>query len=175
MFGTGTAGLFRQLSGVEPNTNTLRVCADKPHPLYRRICYTFAWNALLSFAFLNLIGLIVAVQTGRWRMRQIYTYGYLPVFLLVLSGGLFAVLPRVRRSTIGEGIERRYFYGAVWSISVAQTVLLILWKALPPGRSGDLIKLFFYLAVLVGAGFAGAAGLLPRTRPILPGELMVAD
>lgn len=175
MFGTGTAGLFGQLPGVEPKPYILRFCEDKPNPLYRRISYTFAWNALLSFALLNLIGLIVAVQTGRWRMRQIYSYGYLPVFLLVLSGGLFAVLPRVRRSTMGEGVERRYFYGAVWSITAAQTTLLILWKALPPGRSGDLIKLSFYVAVLIGAGFAAAAGLLPRTRPILPGELMVAD
>jgi hypothetical protein len=63
----------------------------------------------------------------------------------------------------------------VWSITAAQTTLLILWKTLPPGRSGDLVKLVFYVAVLVGAGTAAARGLLPRTRPILPGELMVAD
>lgn len=175
LFGTGTAGLFGQLPGVEPKPYILHFCEDKPNPLYRRVCYTFAWNALLSFAILNLIGLLIAVQTGRWRLRQIYAYGYLPLFLLVLSGGLFAVLPRVRRSTIGEGVERRYFYGAVWSITAAQTVLLILWKTLPPGRSGDLLKLFFYFAVLAGAGLAAAAGRLPRTRPILPGEFMVAD
>jgi hypothetical protein len=175
VFGTGAAGLFGQLPGVEAQPYILRFCEDKPNPLYRRVCYTFAWNALLSFALLNLLGLILAVQTGRWRLRQIYIYGYLPVFLMVVSGGVFAVLPRVRRSTLGEGVERRYFYGAVWSISAAQTVLLVLWKMLPPGRSGDVVKLVFYIAVLAGAGTAAARGLLPRTRPILPGELMVAD
>jgi hypothetical protein len=173
--GTGTAGLFGQLPGVEPQPYILRFCEDKPNPLYRRICYTFAWNALLSFALLNLLGLLVAVQTGRWRLRQIYTYGYLPVFLIVMSGGLVAVLPRVRRSTLLEGIERRYFYGAVWSITAAQTALLILWKTLPPGRSGDLVKLVVFVTVLAAMGRAAARGLLPRTRPILPGEVMVAD
>ena len=175
VFGTGTAGLFGQLPGMEAQPHILRFCEDKPNPFYRRVCYTFAWNALLSFALLNLMGLLIAVETGRWRLRQIYTYGYLPIFLVVLSGGVFAILPRVRRSTMGEGVERRYFYGAVWSITAAQTTLLILWKTLPPGRSGDLIKLFFYLAVLAGVGTAAARGVLPRTRPILPGELLVAD
>ncbi len=175
VFGTGTAALFGQLPGVEARPYILRFCEDKPNPLYRRVCYIFAWNALLSFALLNLVGLVVAVQTGRWRLRQIYTYGYLPVFLIVVSGGLFAVLPRVRRSTIGEGVERRYFYGAVWSITAAQTTLLILWKTLPPGRSGDLLKLVLYVAVAAGMSAAAGRGLLPRTRPILPGEVMVAD
>ncbi len=175
LFGTGTAGLFGQLPGVEPQPYILRFSENKPNPLYRRVCYTFAWNALLNFALLNLLGLIVAAQTGRWRLRQIYTYGYLPLFLITMSGGLFAVLPRVRRFTLGEGVERRYFYGAVWSITSAQTVLLILWKTLPPGRFNDLAKLVLYVAVLAGVGVAAARGLLPRTRPILPGELMVAD
>jgi hypothetical protein len=32
-----------------------------------------------------------------------------------------------------------------------------------------------YCAFLAAGGIAAAAGLLPRTRPILPGELIVAD
>jgi hypothetical protein len=53
MVGTGIAGLRGQLPGVEPRPYILRFDEDKPNPLYRRVCYTFAWNAVLSFALLN--------------------------------------------------------------------------------------------------------------------------
>ena len=175
LFGTGIAGLFGQLPGVEPQPYILRFCEDKPNPIYRRICYAFAWNALLNFAILNLLGLIVAVQTGVWRLRQIYSYAYFPIFLIIGAGGLFAVLPRVRRSTVGEGTERRYFYGAVWAVTAAQAVLLVLWKTLPRTHTADTAKLVVYVAVLAGLGMAAAYGWLPRTRPILSGEVIVAD
>jgi hypothetical protein len=172
---TGIAGLFGQLPGVEPAPYILRFSENKPNPLYRRVCYTFAWNALLSFALLNLIGLIDAVQSGVWRLKQIYASGYLPIFGAIMLGGLFAVLPRVRRSTVGEGTERRYFYGTVWSVTAAQITLLILWKLLPRTHTTDIFKLIAYAGVLLLMGFAAAKGVLPRTRPILPGEVMVAD
>jgi hypothetical protein len=175
LIGTGVAALFGQLPGVEAAPYILRFCEHKPNPLYRRICYTFAWNALLNFALLNLLGLLVAVATRRWRLRQIYQYGYFPLLVLILGLGVAGVLPRVRRSTAGEGIERRYFYGTVWAVTAAQTVLLILWKTLPETHSADLLKLFIFVAVLAGVGAAASRGALPRTRPILPGELMVAD
>jgi hypothetical protein len=175
LLGTAIAGRFGQLPGVEPRPYILLFNEDKPNPLYRRICYTFAWNALLSFALLNLYGLAAAVATGRWALKQIYLAGYLPVFLCVLALGLLGVLPRARRSTKGEGFERRYFYGAVWSVTFAQTALLILWKTLPRAHSTDIIKLIAFIAVILLVGAASTFGLLPRTRPILPGELMVAD
>ena len=84
---TGLAGLFGQLPGVEPRPYILRFSEDKPNPLYRRVCYTFAWNALLSFAALNLLGLSVAALSGRWYLKQIYHYGYAPAFLIVLVLG----------------------------------------------------------------------------------------
>ena len=37
-------------------------------------------------------------------------------------------LPRVKPSTQGEGHERRYFYGSVWAVAIAQPVLWLLWK-----------------------------------------------
>jgi hypothetical protein len=175
LLGTGAAGLKGQLPGVEPAPYILRFCEDKPNPLYRRICYTFAWNALLNFALLNLIGLLVAVATGKWRLRQIYDYGYFPLLALILGLGIGGVLPRVRRSTAGEGVERRYFYGTVWAVTAAQTVLLVLWKTLPRTHTTDVIKLMTYGLVLLVLGMAASRGTLPRTRPILPGELMVAD
>ena len=175
LVGTGVAGLFGQLPGVEPRPYILRFCEDKPNPAYRRICYTFAWNALLSFAVLNLTGLVTAVMTKRWYLQQIYRYGYAPLCTAILVLGALGLLPRVRPSTKGEGAERRYFYSSVWSIAISQTVLFMLWKLLPRGQAGDVAKLVAFLAILAGTGFAASLGFLPRTRPILPGELMVAD
>jgi hypothetical protein len=108
-------------------------------------------------------------------MKQVYAHGYTPVLIVILLLGAFGVLPRVRRSTQGEGWERRYFYGAVWSVTAAQTVLLILWKSLPKNHATDIAKLVACCAVLIVMGTLAAYGVLPRTRPILPGELMVAD
>src|SRR5271168_829866 len=162
---TGIAAFYGQLPGSEPAPYILRFTEDRPNPLYRRICYTFAWNALLNFALLNLAGLAVAVATGTWYMKQIYARGYTPLLIVILALGALGVLPRVRRSTQGEGWERRYFYGTVWAVTAAQTVLLILWKTLPRTRSTDIVKLIVYCAVLSGMGLAAVYGRLPRTRP----------
>ncbi len=175
LFGTGVAGVAGQLPGVEPRPYILRFSEERPNPLYRRVCYTFAWNALLNFAILNLLGLVVAAVTGTWRLRQIYAYGYFLLLALILAGGVMGILPRVRRSTAGEGIERRYFYGAVWAVTAGQTALLVLWKTLPRTHAADMAKLVVYVSILITISLAAARGMLPRTRPILPGELMVAD
>jgi hypothetical protein len=175
MAGTGIAGLFGQLPGVEPRPYILRFTEDKPNPLYRRICYTFAWNAVVTFTLLNLAGLVIAVATGKWNMKQLYFRGYFPLCAIVLLLGVLGVLPRVRKSTKGEGSERRYFYGSVWASVIAQTALLILWKALPETPFTAEFKLAAFVASLVLVGIAAAAGILPRTRPIIPGEFMVAD
>jgi hypothetical protein len=136
LLGTGIAGLYSQLPGVEPRPYILRFDEDKPNPLYRKVCYTFAWNAVLSFALLNLAGLIAAVVTGAWSMKQIYIYGYSPLCAFILLLGMLGKLPRVGSSTQGEGTERRYFYGSVWSVTIAQTLLLVPRRQ--PGEAGGL-------------------------------------
>ena len=173
--GTGIAAVFGVLPGVEPRPYILHFCEDKPNPLYRRICYTFACNALLNFALLNLAGLLIAVITGKWYLKQIYARAYLPVLLGLVACGALGLLPRAAGSTKNEGVERRYFYGAVWSIPIAQTLLMVLWKALPRTHAADLVKLGVFLFVIAALGTAAAFGMLPRTRPILPGEAIVAD
>jgi hypothetical protein len=173
--GTGVAGLRGRLPGVEPRPYILRFDEDKPNPLYRRVCYTFAWNAVLSFALLNLSGLLIAAATGLWYMKQIYRYGYFPLCGAILLLGAAGTLPRVRLSTRGEGTERRYFYGSVWAVTVAQTLLLVLWQTLSKTRTSSLVKLGVYVTALLLMGLAAYRGVLPRTRPIVPGELMVAD
>jgi hypothetical protein len=175
LLGTGIAGLYAQLPGVEPRPYILRFDEDRPNPLYRKVCYTFAWNAVLSFALLNIAGLVYAVFTGSWRLKQIYDYGYSPLCAIILLLGLLGKLPRVGPSTKGEGIERRYFYGSVWAVTVAQTILLILWKTLPETRTGSFIKLAAFVVALAVMGSLAGRGLLPRTRPILPGEIIISD
>ncbi len=175
LMSTGVAALFGKLPGVEARPYILRFCEDRPNPFYRRLCYTFAWNALLNFALLNLIGLISAVATHTWRLKQIYAYGYFPLLFAMLALGGFGMLPRAGVSTKREGVERRYFYGALWAVSLAQALLLSLWKVLPRSHSGDVWKLVAFVLALAGIGTAAAFGVLPRTRPIVAGEVIVAD
>jgi hypothetical protein len=175
LLGTGIAALRGSLPGAEPAPYILRFDEDKPNPLYRRVCYTFAWSAVLSFALLNLAGIVIAVATGTWYMKQIYFYGYAPLCAIILILGAAGVLPRVRASTKGEGTERRYFYGSVWAVVISQTLLLVFWKALPATRTAAAIKLVVYVATLLAVALAAYRGALPRTRPIVPGESMVAD
>jgi hypothetical protein len=172
---TGIAGLRGRLPGCEPRPYILRFDEDRPNPLYRRLCYTFAWNAVLNFALLNLAGLLIAVVTGLWRMKQIYTYAYAPLCAVILLLGLLGKLPRVGPSTKGEGTERRYFYGSLWAVTAGQTLLLILWKTLPRTHASDLVELAAFVAVLLLMGVLAYQGKLYRTRPILPGEWAVSD
>ena len=109
----------------------LRFDEDKPNPLYRRICYTFAWNAVLSFTTLNLAGLVMAAATGVWHLKQIYFYAYSPLCAIILLLGILGKLPRVGPSTKGEGVERRYFYGSVWAVTAAQRRAAALEESFP--------------------------------------------
>jgi hypothetical protein len=175
MIGTGIAGLRGKLPGCEPAPYIIRFTEDKPNPLYRRICYTFAWGAAVSYGLLNLAGLVVAVITGKWMLKQIYYYGYFPVVIPVWILGLLGKLPRVKPSTAGEGDERRYFYGTVWAMCIAQPVLFVLWKTLPQNRATDVIKLLVFTGILAGVGYLSYRGYLPRTRKIVPGEIAALD
>jgi hypothetical protein len=168
--GTGLAGWFGQLPGVEPAPYILQFSEDRPNPLYRRICYTLAWSEVVSYAVLNSAGLIDAAINGAWRMRAIYDVWYLPIAATIWILGALGWLPRVGRSTKGEGHERRYFYGSVWAACIAQPALWLLWGIVPAGRVGDVVKLAIFWGILAYVGNLARRGLLPRTRPILPGE-----
>jgi hypothetical protein len=170
---TGIAGLRGRLPGTEPRPYILRFDEDRPNPLYRRVCYTFAWSAVVTFASLNLLGLAGSAFTGVWYMHQLYTWVYAPLCGLILLLGALGKLPRVGPSTKGEGIERRYFYGSVWAVTAAQSLLLVLWKTLPHNHASDVVKLGAYMAAMAFMGFLSSQGKLYRTRPILPGEVMV--
>ena len=170
LVGTGIAGLRGKLPGCEPAPYIIRFTEDRPNPLYRRICYTTVWGEVVAFAMLNAAGLAVAAFTGTWQLKQMYMSAYFPIAGTVWLLGALGQLPRVRASTANEGHERRYFYGSVWAVTIAQPILWILWKFLPATPVADTTKLIVFIGVLLIVGFASRLGLLPRTRPILPGE-----
>ena len=172
---TGAAALGGRLPGVEPRPYILRFTEDKPNPLYRRVCYTVAWSDLITFAVLNLAGLVYAVASGSWRLRQIYDAAYFPLAIALWICGAISILPRVRTSTKGEGTERRYFYGTVWAVCAAEPVLGLLWKILPRSHHSDILKLAAFAGILGLAGWIARLGKLPRTRPIVAGEWAVSD
>ena len=175
LLGTGIAGLRGPLPGVEPAPYIIRFTEDRPNPLYRRLCYTLAWSEIIAFAVLNVAGLVYAVATGEWRLRWMYNVAYLPIVASVWLLGALGWLPRVKASTRGEGHERRFFYGSAWAVCLAQPVLWFLWRALPRTFTADAAKLAIFLAILAYVGNLARLGLLPRTRPILPGEVVVSD
>ena len=175
MIGTGIVGLRGRLPGCEPAPYIIRFTEDRPNPLYRRICYTTVWGEVVAFAVLNVAGLAWAVITGEWRIRQMYEVGYFPIAGTFWILGAMGMLPRVKPSTQNEGHERRYFYGSVWAVAIAQPILWGLWKFLPHGRTADVTKLLVFVSILGIVGHLARRGVLPRTRPIVPGELAVLD
>jgi hypothetical protein len=175
LIGTAVAGLMGQLPGCEPAPYIIRFTEDRPNPLYRRICYTTAWGEVVAFAVLNIAGLAYAIATGEWRLKQMYEYGYFPIAGTMWLLGALGLLPRVKPSTAGEGHERRYFYGSVWAVAIAQPVLWLMWKVLPQTRPADAMKLVVFVGILAAVGWCARLGLLPRTRPIVPGELAISD
>src|SRR5204863_9884884 len=148
LVGSAIAGLRGRVPGGEPKPYIIRFTEDRPNPLYRRICYTFAWSEVITFALLNITGLIVAIVTGHWYLKQIYRWAYFPLAGTLWALGAAGRLPRVKASTKGEGHERRYFYGSVWAVCCAQPVLWLMWKVLPQTRVADTVKLVIFLAIL---------------------------
>jgi hypothetical protein len=175
LLGTGVAGLRGRLPGVEPKPYIIRFTEDRPNPLYRRVCYTFAWSEVITFAVLNVSGLVVAIATGHWYLKEIYRAAYFPLAGSIGLLGALGRMPRVKPSTKGEGHERRYFYGSVWAVCWGQPALWLMWKVLPHTRIADLFKLVVFLGILGFVGTLARRGRLPRTRPIVPGELAVSD
>lgn len=175
LLGTGIAGLRGRLPGCEPAPYIIRFTEDRPNPLYRRVCYTFAWSEVITFAVLNIAGLVWAIISGHWQLKQIYEVAYFPIAGTIWVLGAMGQLPRVKASTKGEGHERRYFYGSVWAVCWAQPILWFMWKALPQTPVYDSVKLLVFLSILAFVGNMARLGRLPRTRPIVPGELAVSD
>ncbi len=165
LLGTGIAGLAGKLPGCEPAPYIIRFTEDRPNPLYRRICYTMAWGEVIAFAALNAGGLLYAIVTGEWRLKQIYEWFYFPIAGTFWVLGALGKLPRVKASTAGEGHERRYFYGSVWAVTIAQPILWFLWKVLPRSTGSDIVKLVIFVRHSRARRQHGAAGAAAPHAP----------
>jgi len=172
---TGVAAYFGKLPGTETRPYVMFFTEDKPNPFYRRFCYTVAWGVIVAYAAVNVTGLLVAILSGRWMMHQLYASAFLPVMIGVWALGLLGWLPRAKKSVQFEGYERRVFYGAVWTVALAQPVIWLLWRAFPPSPLVDTVKLVVFAGLMCAVGYVAYRGYLPRTRPIVPGEPITLD
>ncbi len=161
-------GLRGRLPGVEPRPY-IRVFGEPlPNLPYRRVCYTAAWIDLLVPYALNLLGLVIALFSGRWRLAWLYTYWYYPLALAVVAGTLLDWTPRARRSTAREGVERAWFYVAIWTVVPVQALAWAWWRlgawlGLAPVPLIAL-RLGGFLLSSTALIWLGARGKLPRTQ-----------
>jgi hypothetical protein len=175
LIGTGLAGMLGKLPGTETRPYVMFFTEDKPNPVYRRFCYTMAWGVIAAYPAVNITGLLTAIVSGRWMMYQLYVSLFVPVMAGMWLLGALGRLPRTKASVRFEGYERRVFYGAVWTVTLAQIVLWGFWKALPRGLASDATMLTVFAALMGCVGWLAYRGYLPRTRPIVPGEPITLD
>jgi hypothetical protein len=144
---TGLAGLFGKLPGMERFPYVGRTGEDKPNPLYRRVCYIAAWSGILSYAILNLAGLIDVLALGTWHLQTLYRVAFYPVAAGIWIAGALGFLPMGKASVRGQAAERGSLYEALTAAVLAQPILGILSLVLPQTRSTYAIELVAFAAV----------------------------
>ena len=157
-----------RLPGVEARPYVIYFGEDRPNLPYRMVCYTACWIDLLAPYALNLIGLLVAAVTGRWRLSWDYAHLYWPLAGLIVLATVCNLTPRARRSTRREGAERAWFYVAVWTVVPAQAVAWAMWRLgaglhWTPDRLIEA-RLGAFLAASIVLLSLGLTGKLPRTE-----------
>jgi len=163
----GWRALKGRLPGVEPRPYITHYGLDQPNLPYRVVCYTAAWiDICIPFA-LNFIGLVLASLTGKWIIGELYAKLYYPLALAIAAGTFLNLTPRARRSTIGEGAEKAWFYVGIWTVVPAQVAAWGAWRL--GGRLGlepITLNRFRLTVFLIVAGLfylGGLLGRLPRT------------
>lgn len=160
-------GFRGRLPGVEPAPYITHYGVEQPNLWYRRVCYTAAWIDLLAPFFLNLLGLLIAVATRRWLMRELYLWLYWPITAAIVIATALDITPRARRSTAHEGAERAWFYVAIWMVVPSQVAAWAMWRLGPrlglAGHQLDLARLIAFLSVTAFFALLGATGRLGRT------------
>lgn len=163
--GFGFAGV---LPGVEPRPYITHYGVPQRNVWYRVVCYTAAWIDLLVPYALNLLGLLIAVSSGRWMMAELYAWLYWPLALAITLATALDLTPRARRSTFNEGAERAWFYVAIWTVVPSQLAAWAMWRM---GRHFALTarelawgRLAAFLLVSGLFFFLAYSGLLGRTQ-----------
>jgi hypothetical protein len=161
-------GFAGRLPGVEIRPYITHFGAEQRNVPYRVVCYTSAWVDLLVPFTLNATGLVWGAISGKWIVRDLYSWFYYPFTLLVAGAAWLDWLPRVRRSTANEGSERAWFYIAIWTVVPAQVMGWTMWRLGPRlGLTGAaLARARLGTFVIVAALFVtlGVAGMLGRTK-----------
>ena len=101
LVGTGIAGLRGALPGVEPKPYIIRFTEDRPNPLYRRVCYTFAWSEVD-----HVRGAEHRRPRRRDRDRPVVSEADLPVRVLPARRHDLAAR-RARTAAAREGVDQR--------------------------------------------------------------------
>lgn len=164
----GWRGLKGRLPGVEPQPYIRFYGVDQPNLPYRVVCYTAAWIDILVPFLLNLIGVLVAAATGVWIIGDLYARLYYPLALAVVASTAMNFTPRARRSTMGEGAEKAWFYVGIWTVVPAQVAAWAAWRlggklGLPPLPLGRF-RLAVFLIVTGLFYLLSLLGRLPRTE-----------
>ena len=168
-------GISGRLPGVEPQPYIRYYGADQRNLPYRMVCYTAAWIDLIVPFALNLIGLVLCAITGRWLLAELYAYLYYPFALSIVVVAILNGVPRARRSTMGEGVEKAWFYVAIWTVVPTQVAAWAAWRLGSRLNLAlhDLNYIRLVVFVLVGLIFhaLGIRGRIPRTRRFHLAEL----
>jgi hypothetical protein len=160
LVGTAIAGLRGPSPGVEPRPYIIRFTEDRPNPLYRRVCYTFAWSEVITFAVLNIAGLVVAIATGRWMLKEIYRHS-------ISNRGddlaAWRARPAAAREAVNQGRRPRtpllLRIGVGSLLGAADAVADVEGPA--AHAVGDSIKLLVFVGILA---FVGNLARLGRLR-----------
>jgi hypothetical protein len=160
-------GLAGRLPGVERQPYITHFGLDQRNLAYRVICYTAVWIDLFVPFALNAIGLVVGAITGSWILGDLYLWLYYPLALVVVATAWLDLLPRTRRSTAHEGVERAWFYVAIWIVVPSQLTAWVMWRlASRLGLTGIALaqaRLVAFAAVVGIFTWLGVTGRLPRT------------
>jgi hypothetical protein len=159
--------LLGKLPGVEPQPYITHYGTDQSNVAYRMVCYTAAWIDLVAPFALNFFGLLIAVMTGRWIMRELYLWLYWPIAIAIVAATALGVTPRAAATTRNEGAERAWFYVAIWSVVPSQVAGWAMWRLGPrlglAGHSLNEARLFAFAGVAGLFAVLAAAGKLGRT------------
>jgi hypothetical protein len=174
--GCAFRGFRGRLPGVEPKPYITHYGVHQPNLPYRVVCYTGAWIDLLVPYLLNLLGLAAASFTGVWALERLYAWLYYPMALAIIAATFFDLIPRAKRSTIGEGAEKAWFYVTIWTVVPTQVVAWGAWRL--GSRVGldpltlSRFRFGVFIAVTVLFLTLGLRQILPRTQryytPMMP-------
>ena len=124
---------------------------------------------------LNITGLVVAIVTGHWYLKQIYATAYFPDRRHDLGAGLAG------QAAASEAVDQRrgaraavFLRHRLGHVHRAAGAVADVVRRAEDAR-GRFDQAGIFLGILALVGNLARLGRLPRTRPIVPGELAVSD